>query len=153
MSNSIIVCVSGYFDPIHVGHIEYFKMAKQFGQKVHPDRDVKLMVIVNNDHQAVLKKNKAFMPCDQRIQIIKELKCVDIVIKSIDMDRTVCQTLNTVSPKPDYFCNGGDQNNNTIPEGPICKERQIRLVDGLGEKIQSSSWLIAGTPAENNPFT
>lgn len=131
-----IVCVSGYFDPIHVGHLEYFKFSKKIGTK--------LMVIVNNDDQAILKKGKAFMPCDERIKIIEEFKCVDYVVKSIDTDRTVCETLRNVEPKPDYFCNGGDQNNNTIPEGPICDERNIELRDGFGDKIQSSSWLIKG---------
>lgn len=132
-----IVCVSGYFDPIHVGHIEYFKMSKQLGNK--------LMVIVNNDAQAKLKKGKPFMPVDERIKIIEELRCVDIVVKSIDLDRTVCETLAHVEPKPDYFCNGGDQNNNTIPETDICNKRGIELRDGFGEKIQSSSWLIKGS--------
>ena len=56
-----IVCVSGYFDPIHVGHIEYFKLSKEKGTK--------LMVIVNNDHQATLKKGKAFMSMVERIRI------------------------------------------------------------------------------------
>tara|TARA_B100001013_G_scaffold76464_1_gene40890 strand:+ start:214 stop:627 length:414 start_codon:yes stop_codon:yes gene_type:complete len=129
-----IVCVSGYFDPIHIGHLEYFKKSKQIGDK--------LMVIVNNDEQAILKKRKSFMSVNERIQIIKELRCVDFVIKSIDSDRTVCKTLETVVPKPDYFCNGGDQNNNTIPEVEICKKRNIELRDGFGDKIQSSSWLI-----------
>ena len=131
-----IVCVSGYFDPIHIGHIEYFKKSKEIGTK--------LMVIVNNDTQAQLKKGKAFMPCDERMEIIREFKCVDYVIKSIDTDRTVCDTLLKVEPKPDYFCNGGDQNNNTIPEGPVCESRNIELRDGFGDKIQSSSWLIKG---------
>ena len=129
-----IVCVSGYFDPIHIGHIEYFKLSKKIGDK--------LMVIVNNDHQATLKKGKPFMPVKERMEIIKELTCVDYVVESIDQDRTVCETLRTVEPKPDFFCNGGDQNNNSIPEAPICKELNIQLIDGLGEKIQSSSWLL-----------
>ena len=103
------------------------------------------MVIVNNDDQAILKKGKAFMPCDERMEIIRELKCVDIVVKSVDTDRTVCNTLATVEPKPHYFCNGGDQNNNTIPEGPVCEQRGIELRDGFGDKIQSSSWLIKGS--------
>lgn len=128
------VCVSGYFDPIHIGHLEYFKNAKKLGDK--------LIVIVNNDEQAILKKGKPFMPADERIQIIKELKCVDIVVKSIDTDRTVCRTIETIEPKPTYFCNGGDQFNDIIPEAKICMDRNIQLVDGLGEKIQSSSWLI-----------
>lgn len=131
-----IVCVSGYFDPIHVGHIEYFKKSKVIGDK--------LMVIVNNDEQAILKKGKSFMPVDERIKIIEELKCVDIVVKSIDTDRTVCQTLDNVIPKPHYFCNGGDQNNNTIPESKICIKNNIELRDGFGDKIQSSSWLVNG---------
>jgi len=131
-----IACVSGYFDPIHIGHIEYFKLAKQGADK--------LMVIVNNDEQAILKKGRPFMPADERIKIIQELKCVDFVVKSVDTDRTVCKTLETVSPKPTYFCNGGDQNNNSIPEAEICNQLGIELVDGLGNKIQSSSWLIKG---------
>jgi len=132
-----IACVSGYFDPIHIGHIEYFKLAKQGADK--------LMVIVNNDEQAILKKGRAFMPADERIKIIQELKCVDFVVKSVDIDRTVCKTLETVSPRPTYFCNGGDQNNNSIPEAEICNQLGIELVDGLGNKIQSSSWLIKGS--------
>ena len=134
---SKIVCVSGYFDPIHVGHLEYFKKSKQIGDK--------LMVIVNNDEQAVLKKGKPFMPVDERIELIKEFKCVDYVVKSVDTDRTVCKTLETVEPKPTYFCNGGDQNNNTIPETNVCEKRGIELRDGFGDKIQSSSWLIKGS--------
>ena len=132
-----LVCVSGYFDPIHVGHLEYFKNAKKLGNR--------LMVIVNNDEQAILKKGKPFMPADERIILINEFECVDIVVKSIDKDRTVCETLKSIEPKPDFFCNGGDQFNDIIPEAPICQERGIELVDGLGDKIQSSSWLIKGS--------
>jgi D-beta-D-heptose 7-phosphate kinase/D-beta-D-heptose 1-phosphate adenosyltransferase len=73
---------------------------------------------------------------------MKELRCVDYVIKSIDTDRTVCKTLEICNPKPTYFCNGGDQNNNSIPETDICKKLNIELRDGFGKKIQSSSWLI-----------
>ena len=129
-----IVCVSGYFDPIHIGHIEYFKKAKAIGDK--------LVVIVNNDEQAYIKKGGSFMPTDERIQIINELKCVDKVVKSIDLDRTVRATLSSIEPKPSYFCNGGDQNNNSIPEAEICSNLGIELRDGLGDKVQSSSWLI-----------
>lgn len=135
-----IACVSGYFDPIHIGHIEYFKQSKQIADK--------LMVIVNNDDQATLKKGKAFMPADERIKIIQELKCVDYVVKSVDTDRTVCKTLETVSPRPTYFCNGGDQNNNSIPEAEICNRLGIELRDGFGDKIQSSSWLLRGSKGQ-----
>jgi cytidyltransferase-like protein len=132
-----IACVSGYFDPIHQVHIEYFKMSKRIADQ--------LMVIVNNDEQATLKKGRSFMLADERIKIIEELRCVDYVIKSIDTDRTVCKTLATVSPRPTYFCNGGDQNNNSIPEATICNELGIELRDGFGDKVQSSSWLIKGS--------
>jgi len=127
------VCVSGYFDPFHVGHLEYLQKAKEIGGK--------LVVIVNSDAQAVLKKGKFFMPAAERCKIIAALKCVDMVVESIDKDRTVCETLRTMEPKPEFFCNGGDQNNNTIPEGSVCQERGIELRDGFGNKIQSSSWL------------
>ena len=82
------------------------------------------------------------MPVDERIKIIEELKCFDYVIKSIDTDRTVCKTLEIVEPRPTYFCNDGDQNNNSIPEADICEKLGIILKDGFGDKIQSSSWLI-----------
>ena len=132
----IISCISRYFDPIHIGHLEYFKLAKKNADK--------LLVIVNNDEQAVLKKGKYFMPADERVKIIQEFKCVDYVIKSIDTDRTVCKTLEIAEPRPNFFCNGGDQNNNSIPEVEICEKLGIELREGFGDKIQSSSWLIAG---------
>ena len=132
----IIICVSGYFDPLHVGHIEYFERSKKLGTK--------LLVIVNNDLQAKLKKGGSFMPFTERIKIIESLRCVDKVVGSIDTDRTVCQTLQSLNPKPKYFCNGGDQNNANIPEADICLNCGIELRDGFGEKIQSSSWLIKG---------
>ena len=47
-----VVAVSGYFDPIHVGHLEYLRLSKKLGDK--------LVVIVNNNHQCVLKKGKPF---------------------------------------------------------------------------------------------
>lgn len=128
------ICVSGYFDPVHVGHLEYFENAKTLGDE--------LVVIVNNDHQAQLKKGKAFMPEKERVQIIKSLRVVDDVVLSIDKDRTVCKTLQTMNPAPNVFCNGGDQTNDSIPEADICRDLGIELIDGLGEKIQSSSTLI-----------
>ena len=134
-----IVCVSGYFDPIHVGHIEYFKLSKKIGTK--------LMVIVNNDHQRALKKSQEFQSEDERVIIVSNIKAVDKSILSIDTDRTVCATLRQIAQDlgTDYdlaFANGGDQNNDTIPERAVCEEIGILLIDGLGEKIQSSSWLL-----------
>lgn len=127
------ICISGYFDPIHVGHIEYIRRSKELGDK--------LIVIVNNDNQAKLKKGRSFMPENERVEILKSIKYVDEVILSVDQDRTVCKTLSQINPAPYAFCNGGDQTNNSIPESNICVERGIVLIDGLGDKIQSSSWL------------
>jgi len=136
IENERWVCVSGYFDPFHVGHLEYLEKSRTLGDK--------LVVIVNSDLQATLKKGKPFMPEQERCKIIGALRCVDKVVLSIDKDRTVCETLRSLEPVPSYFCNGGDQNNNTIPEGVVCSEKDIELRDGFGEKIQSSSWLIKG---------
>lgn len=135
------VCISGYFDPIHVGHLEYIKQAKALGDH--------LTVIVNSDHQAELKKGCSFMPEAERVELLRAIRWVDNVVLSVDRDRTVCKTLATLDPTPDYFCNGGDQNNNSIPEAAICEELGIELVDGLGNKIQSSSWLIAKSKSKS----
>jgi cytidyltransferase-like protein len=128
-----IVCASGYFSPIHIGHIEYLQKSKDLG--------CKLIVIVNNDKQSMLKKGTSFMPEDERLKIVRSLKCVDTAILSIDEDRTVCKTLKSIHPH--IFTNGGDQTNDVIPEKAVCEEMGTQLVDCLGFKIQSSSWLIA----------
>tara|TARA_B110000483_G_C18054065_1_gene487723 strand:- start:543 stop:962 length:420 start_codon:yes stop_codon:yes gene_type:complete len=133
------IIVSGYFNPLHKGHIEYFKFAKQKGDF--------LIVIVNNDQQRALKKSKEFMLEDERLMIVSELKVVDQVYKSIDKDRTVCETIDKIhadlSDKYElYFGNGGDQNNTTIPEVLVCTKLGIGFIEGLGDKIQSSSWLL-----------
>jgi cytidyltransferase-like protein len=133
------IIVSGYFNPIHKGHIEYFNLAKSLG-------DI-LIVIVNNDKQRALKGSKAFQEEDERVFIVSNVKSVDQVFLSIDEDRTVCETIKYIHQQlhPNYqlaFANGGDQNNQSIPEIPVCNELGIELLDGLGDKIQSSSWLL-----------
>jgi cytidyltransferase-like protein len=133
------IIVSGYFNPIHKGHIQYFNNAKANGDK--------LIVIVNNDHQRALKGSKEFQKEDERVFIVSNIKSVDMVFLSKDQDRTVCATIKLIHQQlsNNYhlaFANGGDQNNNSIPEVPICNELDIKLIDGLGEKIQSSSWLL-----------
>ena len=133
------IIVSGYFNPIHKGHLEYFQNAK-----LNADE---LFVIVNSDFQRKLKGSKAFQDEEERIIIINNIKGVDKAILSIDKDRTVCETIRKIAKdfgqNYDFcFANGGDQNNDTIPEKPICKELGIDLIDGLGDKIQSSSWLL-----------
>lgn len=133
------IIVSGYFNPIHKGHIEYFNNAKAMG-------DV-LIVIVNNDKQRALKGSKEFQLEDERVFIVSNIKSVDQVFLSIDEDRTVCATIQHIHEQLHHeyelaFANGGDQNNNSIPEAPICEKLGILLLDGLGDKIQSSSWLL-----------
>ena len=124
-----VVAVSGYFDPIHVGHLEYLKMAKSLGDK--------LVVIINSDYQASLKKGKSFMPEQDRLEIVQALRCVDEVFLSIDKDKSVCKSLEHL--KPDIFANGGDRSLEEIPETAVMKKHNIEMVDGLGEKIRSSS--------------
>lgn len=133
------VIVSGYFNPIHKGHLEYFQNAKSNGDE--------LFVIVNSDHQRALKGSKEFQDEQERVFIVSSLRVVDKVFLSIDKDRTVCETIAHIHKEFGNayalaFANGGDQNNDTIPERPVCERLGISLIDGLGDKIQSSSWLL-----------
>lgn len=140
-----VVAVSGYFDPLHVGHLEMIELAKKLGDK--------LVVIVNNDEQTVLKKGKSFMPFEERKKIVESIKWVDHVFASIDEDRTVCKSLHKVREifGVNVFANGGDRKNlNDVPEYPICQELGIEMVDGLGDKIQASSELIKNFNKEND---
>ncbi len=127
-----VVAVSGYFDPFHVGHLENFELAKKLGDK--------LVVILNNDKQAVLKKGGSFMSEEDRFKIISALEIVDEVFLSIDEDASVCKSLAAV--RPHIFAKGGDRHSGEIPEGPICRECGIEIVDGLGAKIRASSEIL-----------
>jgi cytidyltransferase-like protein len=133
------VIASGYFNPLHKGHIEYLKRSKELG-------DI-LYVIVNNDLQVKLKGSKPFQDAEERCTIINELKCVDYVVLSADVDRSVRNTIKSIYDSSwsitdkFIFTNGGDQFGHTILEKDICNELGIELVDGLGNKIQSSSTL------------
>jgi len=135
----IAVIVSGYFNPLHKGHLELFDNAKTKGTE--------LWVIVNSDFQRELKGSEAFMDQNERLDIVRSLKPVHRAFLSIDNDSTQCQTLSALHNFFSYdysltFANGGDQTNESIPEAKICKELGIKLIDGLGDKIQSSSWLL-----------
>jgi D-beta-D-heptose 7-phosphate kinase/D-beta-D-heptose 1-phosphate adenosyltransferase len=134
-----MVIVSGYFNPLHKGHLELFHRAKGYGHK--------LFVIVNSDYQRELKGSKEFQDEMERLMIIRNLRVVDYSMISIDKDKTQCATLKYLSDiyGGEYrlaFANGGDQNNDTIPETYVCIDNEIELIDGLGSKIQSSSWLL-----------
>jgi cytidyltransferase-like protein len=114
------VIESGYFNPIHKGHLEYFNNAKA---KVD-----ELFVIVNKDQQRALKGSKEFQSEEERMIIVSNIKAVDQSVLSVDEDRTVCATLEKIAKEygQDYdlaFANVGDQNNDTIPERPICEKK------------------------------
>lgn len=126
---STLVAVSGYFDPIHVGHLEYLQLAKKLGDK--------LIVIINNNFQVKLKKGSTFMDEKDRMEIVAALRCVDEVFLSIDEDKSVCKSLEYI--KPDIFANGGDRSLEEIPETAVMEKYNIKMVDGLGLKIRSSS--------------
>lgn len=133
------IIVSGYFNPIHKGHLEYFNNAKALADE--------LFVIVNSDLQRELKGSKEFQDENERLFIVQNIKAVDKAFISIDKDRTVCESIKKIHLdfSKEYqiaFANGGDQDNNSIPEVPICKELGVELIDGLGDKVQSSSWLL-----------
>ncbi len=131
-----IVAASGYFDPMHRGHIEYLKLSKELADKI----GAKLVVILNNDKQLILKKGKPFMPLEDRKAILEAIKFVDEIFVSIDEDRSVCKSLEAV--KPDIFAKGGDRFSSEIPEAETCRKLGIRIIDRLGNKVQSSSELI-----------
>lgn len=133
------VIVSGYFNPIHKGHIEYINLSKK-------DADY-LIVIVNNDFQRKLKGSKEFMDENERQIILNNIKAVDKVYLSIDKDKSVRETLKLISHEIGakynlFFANGGDQNNDSIAEKDICDKLKIKLIDNMGDKIQSSSWIL-----------
>lgn len=136
-----LVIASGYFNPIHKGHIEYLNRSKSIGDF--------LFVIVNNDYQRLMKGSKEFMNEDERLLVVSNIKAVDEAMISIDENSRLVEAsiefiYNQIGSKFDrvIFSNGGDQTSNTIGEKDICDKLGIELVFGLGDKIQSSSWLI-----------
>ena len=127
--------VSGYFDPLHIGHIEYFKLAKELADE--------LVVIVNNREQCLLKKSDEFMDERDRLEIVYHLDMVDEVLISTDKDKTVCKSLEMIAQFKPYndlvFCNGGDRDASNSPEVKVCSKLGIEFQQGLGKKIRSSS--------------
>ena len=127
--------VSGYFDPLHIGHIEYFKLAKEIADE--------LIVIVNNHEQCMKKKGDEFMDEHDRLEIVYHLDMVDEAILSIDDGKSVSETIKMIHRfKPMdklFFCNGGDRDASNSPEVKVCSEHGIEFVQYLGKKIRSSS--------------
>ena len=136
-----LVIASGYFNPVHKGHIDYLTQSKELGDK--------LFVIVNNDAQREMKGSNQFMNEDERKLIIETLKPVDWAVVAIDKkNRQVDKSIEMIHVlyKDEFqnfiFTNGGDQTEQTIAEGDICRKLGIKMIFGLGDKIQSSSWLL-----------
>ena len=131
--------VSGGFDPLHIGHVELFEKARAISDS--------LLVIVNTDEFLIEKKGKPFMLMGERMKIIDSLEVVDLAIASKDEDQTVCKTLTILASIKDpddelFFCNGGDRTSGeNTPEHKVCELLGIKSVYGLGDKVQSSSWL------------
>lgn len=131
-SSNKTIALSGGFDPIHIGHVRMIQKASEFGD---------VIVILNTDEWLENKKGYVFMPFEERAEIISALRGVKEVVKCIDTDSTVCQTLKSI--KPNYFGNGGDRKEGNVPEEAVCKSEGITMLWGVGGgKIQSSSWLV-----------
>lgn len=128
-----VVVVSGYFNPLHVGHLHMIQEAKRLGDY--------LVVIVNSDKQVELKGSVPFMTEGDRAEIVAALRDVDEAFVSIDQDRSICESLRAI--KPHVFANGGDRNTGNIPEVAVCEELGIEMIDNVGgDKIRSSSELL-----------
>lgn len=130
--------VSGFFNPFHGGHLDMIEAAKEMSDY--------LIVIVNNDVQQVMKKDKIILPEENRARVIAALRDVDEVMIAVDQDPTVIQSLERIAQKyPDdtlVFANGGDRDSEkAIPEGAVCHKHGIELVFGVGgtEKADSST--------------
>ena len=143
MSKTIVIN-SGYFNPIHPGHIECMKLSKQLGDE--------LWVIVNSDKQAEIKRGiPSFQNQDFRLSIVDALKHVDRVFLCVDQDSSVCQSLVELSKNARdlhgenvkvIFAKGGDRSISEVPESQICRENNILMIDGLGTKTHNSSDFI-----------
>lgn len=142
-----IVITSGYFNPLHVGHINLLREAKKLG-------DI-LVVIVNNDKQVRLKGSAAFMPEQERLEIVGAIKYVDEVFLSIDdyaegkhvpVSKSITEIAKKYPGAEILFAKGGDRNSGNIPESEVevCKKINIKIINGVGgDKVQSSSQLLS----------
>lgn len=134
----MLVVVSGGFDPIHSGHLDHINKAKELGGN--------LLVIVQNEENLIRKKGFYFMESTERLNIVKNLSAVDEIMLNLDDDMTSIKSLEKVREfypdKEIVFAKGGDRFAHEIPESKICKELNIKIVDGVGGHLNSSSGLI-----------
>lgn len=142
-----IIVTSGYFNPLHKGHVRLMEEAKKMGDF--------LVVIVNNDEQVKIKGSVPFMAEQERLDIVKGLRYPDEVFLSVDRDGSVAKSLEVISkqyPGKVYFAKGGDRNINNIPESErtICEKFGIEIISNVGgEKVQSSSQLLKNVIKES----
>jgi len=134
------VIVSGYFNPVHIGHIEYMEEAKRLGDR--------LWVIINNDTQVALKGSVAFMTAQDRFRIVSALRVVDRTFLSVDKDRSVCKSLAVAGAMAlrsgeVIFANGGDATEGNVPEAEVCKTLGIKAAYGVVPQIAESSKILA----------
>tara|TARA_B100002019_G_C21182293_1_gene554345 strand:+ start:500 stop:940 length:441 start_codon:yes stop_codon:yes gene_type:complete len=134
-----VVIVSGGFDPIHSGHIHHFKEAKKLG-------DI-LIVGLNSDEWLTRKKGKPFMPIEERMAVIRELRMVDCVVPFNDDDSSSIDLIKKVLVIHDdvIFANGGDRTAKNIPEiDAFDKDPRVQFIFGVGgtHKQNSSSWIL-----------
>lgn len=138
-----IVIVSGYFNPLHGGHLDMIEAAARLGDK--------LIVVVNNDRQAVMKKGKIILDEANRLRLIRALRDVDEAMLSIDTnDTSQTETLQAIRARyPDdelVFANGGDRREGqSLPQNEyaVCVANDIEMIFGVGssdvEKRDSST--------------
>lgn len=142
--NRSIAIVSGYFNPLHVGHVRMMRGARDLADL--------LVVIVNNDEQQMLKKGRVIIGEDDRLEVVESLRVVDKVMLAIDTDGSVRRTLaeiRRVFPGDRLiFANGGDRNDaGSIAEAEVCARLGIEIVFGVGgdDKADASSRIIVET--------
>lgn len=137
------VIVSGYFNPLHGGHLDMIEAARELGEH--------LIVVVNNDKQQVMKKGKVILDEQNRMRLMGALRDVDETVLSMDEDAGQATTLRKIREMyPDdelIFANGGDRdpNKHALPENETlaCEECRIQTIFGVGshefEKRDSST--------------
>ena len=149
-----VIIMSGGFDPIHKGHMRMFREASNLGHQV--------IVGLNSDAWLTRKKKKPFMKFYERKEILEGIKYISSVVKFDDKDDTARSLIHQVRSTYNggmfnhdwegknptgrndykiYFANGGDRATSEVPESAVCRKYNIKMVDGLGNKIRSSSSL------------
>jgi cytidyltransferase-like protein len=128
-----VVIVSGFFNPLHGGHLDMIEAARTLGDK--------LIVVVNNDKQQMLKKGQIILDEENRTRLIRALRDVDEVVLAIDEEPPVTNTLEKIAKEhPDdelIFANGGDRDGErVVPESEVCHRYGIQLVFGVGTDVR-----------------